>query len=52
MNDDLERVLAKHDAIAFGLSVPPDKKKAPAPLVDVNHEEDKREDDVEQLARR
>lgn len=52
LNDDLERVLAKHDAIAFGLSVPPDKKKAPAPLVDVNHEEDERGDDVEQLAQR
>ncbi|GLJ29508.1 hypothetical protein SUGI_0581680 [Cryptomeria japonica] len=52
LNDDLERVLAKHDAIAFGLSVPPDKKKSPAPLVDVNHEEVEQEDDVEQLARR
>uniref|UniRef100_A0A0C9QVH5 TSA: Wollemia nobilis Ref_Wollemi_Transcript_5810_2437 transcribed RNA sequence n=1 Tax=Wollemia nobilis TaxID=56998 RepID=A0A0C9QVH5_9CONI len=54
LNDDLDRVLAKHDAIASGLSVPrpPDKKKAPALLVDVNHEEDETEDDVEQLARR
>ncbi|KAH9300168.1 hypothetical protein KI387_011751, partial [Taxus chinensis] len=51
LNDDLERVLAKHDAIASGISVPPDKKKASAPLVDVDHEEDETEDAVEQLAR-
>ena len=28
LNDDLEHVLDEHDAIAFGLSIPLDKKKS------------------------
>lgn len=52
LNDDLQRILGKHDAIASGLLVPPEKKRASAPFVDVNSEEDEMEDNLEQLARR
>lgn len=52
LNDDLQRILGKHDAIASGLLVLPEKKRAPAPFVDVNCEEDEMEDNLQQLARR
>jgi len=52
LNDDLQRILGKHNAIASGLVVVPKKNKTPAPFVDVNSEEDEVEDNLEQLARR
>eukprot|EP01018_Ginkgo_biloba_P001181 Gb_13955 [translate_table: standard] len=51
LNDDLQRVLNKHDAIASGLSVPSEKIRVPTPLVNVDHEEDETEDNLEQLHR-
>jgi hypothetical protein len=52
LNDDLQCILGKHDAIVSELSVLTEKKRAPTPFVDVNCEEDEMEDDQEQLARR
>jgi len=53
LNDDLQRVLGKHDAIASGLYVPSEEINVPAPSpVNINHEEDEADDDVEQLFRR
>uniref|UniRef100_A0A0D6QUS4 VHS domain-containing protein n=1 Tax=Araucaria cunninghamii TaxID=56994 RepID=A0A0D6QUS4_ARACU len=53
LNDDLERVLEKHDAILAGAPVSWEKTSTHTPtLVDVNHEDDEMEDDLAQLARR
>uniref|UniRef100_A0A0C9QWL7 TSA: Wollemia nobilis Ref_Wollemi_Transcript_3878_2433 transcribed RNA sequence n=1 Tax=Wollemia nobilis TaxID=56998 RepID=A0A0C9QWL7_9CONI len=53
LNDDLERVLGKHDAILAGAPVSWKQTSTPTPtLVDVNHEDDEMEDDLAQLARR
>lgn len=38
LNDDLQRVLAKHDAIAAGIGVREEKPKAPTALVDLGDE--------------
>lgn len=53
LNDDLQRVLGKHDAIVAGAPVTWEKPVAPAhSLVNVNNEEDETEDDLVQLSRR
>lgn len=53
LNDDLQHVLGKHDAIASGSYVPSKEINVPAPSpVNISHEEDEAEDDVEQLFRR
>lgn len=53
LNDDLQRVLGKHDAIVAGAPVTWEKTLAPSPsLVNVNNEEDETEDDLVQLSRR
>ncbi|KAH9327683.1 hypothetical protein KI387_007861, partial [Taxus chinensis] len=52
LNDDLDRVLGKHDAIIAGAPVTWERTSVPAaPLVNVNHEEDEMEDNLTQLAR-
>lgn len=51
MNDNLQRVLRKHDDIAAG--TPAGSVTTPvAPLMNVNHEDEESEDDFAQLARR
>lgn len=53
LNDDLQHVLGKHDSIASGSYAPSEEINVPAPSpVNINHEEDEAEDDVEQLFRR
>ncbi len=51
LNDDLQRVLAKHDAISSGSPLPPEPA-ALGNLAHFNHEEDELEDDFTQLAHR
>eukprot|EP01018_Ginkgo_biloba_P019355 Gb_26005 [translate_table: standard] len=52
LNDELQRVLGKHDAIASGSYVPCEKITVPAPsLVNIDHEEDEA-DDLGQLSHR
>ncbi|KAH9549356.1 hypothetical protein CY35_10G014500 [Sphagnum magellanicum] len=51
LNDDLQRVLAKHDAIASGSPLPPEPA-ALGNLAHFDHEEDELEDDFTQLAHR
>ncbi|CAM6066830.1 unnamed protein product [Sphagnum tenellum] len=50
LNDDLQRVLAKHDAIASGSPSPPQPVAVTLPRFD--HEDDEPEDDFAQLAHR
>jgi hypothetical protein len=50
LNDDLQRVLAKHDAIASGSPSPPQPLAVTLPRFD--HEDDEPEDDFAQLAHR
>lgn len=54
MNDNLQRVLSRHDDIAKGTAaVSVANRETPvAPLMNVNHEDDESEDDFSQLARR
>ncbi|KAL3845477.1 hypothetical protein ACJIZ3_002880 [Penstemon smallii] len=55
LNDNLQRVLSQHDAIARGTpapSVPNQETPVVAPLMNVNHEDDESEDDFAQLAHR
>ncbi len=51
LNDDLQHVLAKHDAIASGSPLPPEPA-ALGNLAHFDHEEDELEDDFTQLAHR
>lgn len=61
LNDDLQRVLSKHDEFVKGTSLPaargvarvsaPETRAAPV-LVDVSHDDDESEDDFSQLAHR
>ncbi|KAL6492917.1 hypothetical protein OROGR_032676 [Orobanche gracilis] len=55
LNDNLHRVLSRHDDIAKGtpaLSGVVTRETPVAPLMNVNHEDDESEDDFAQLARR
>lgn len=55
LNDNLQRVLKKHDEIAKGtLTVALGTTETPVapPLMNVNHEDDELEDDIAQLAHR
>eukprot|EP00252_Welwitschia_mirabilis_P020637 TRINITY_DN5094_c0_g1_i1.p1 TRINITY_DN5094_c0_g1~~TRINITY_DN5094_c0_g1_i1.p1 ORF type:complete len:538 (+),score=135.63 TRINITY_DN5094_c0_g1_i1:890-2503(+) len=52
LNDDLQRVLNKHDDIASGSYVPPADTTVLPPALNVNHEEEDSEDDTSQLLRR
>ncbi|OIT01350.1 PREDICTED: TOM1-like protein 2 [Nicotiana attenuata] len=54
LNDDLQRVLRRHDDIANGTStITVQPRETPvAPLLNVNHEDDESEDDFSHLARR
>lgn len=53
LNDELDRVLGKHDSITAGSPVMWERTSThAAPLVSVNHEEDEMEDNLTQLARR
>nr|XP_009781390.1 PREDICTED: TOM1-like protein 2 [Nicotiana sylvestris]XP_016502495.1 PREDICTED: TOM1-like protein 2 [Nicotiana tabacum] len=54
LNDDLQRVLRRHDDIANGTStITVQPRETPvAPLMNVNHEDDESEDDFSHLARR
>ncbi|XP_057973548.1 TOM1-like protein 4 [Malania oleifera] len=53
LNDNLQRVLCRHDDIAKGTTtVVGMPKTSVAPLVNVNHEDDESEDDFAQLAHR
>lgn len=49
LNDDLQRILAKHDAIASGSPLPKDPTQAGRRY---DHEEEEGEDDFSQLAHR
>eukprot|EP00262_Sarcandra_glabra_P011657 TRINITY_DN2846_c0_g2_i1.p1 TRINITY_DN2846_c0_g2~~TRINITY_DN2846_c0_g2_i1.p1 ORF type:complete len:512 (+),score=102.14 TRINITY_DN2846_c0_g2_i1:220-1755(+) len=54
LNDDLQRVLLRHDDIVKGTSTIRVGAREPsvAPLVNTNHEDDESEDDLSQLAHR
>lgn len=54
MNDNLQRVLRRHDDIAEGQPavLVPNGNTPVAPLMNVNHEDEESEDDYSQLARR
>lgn len=53
LNDDLQRVLAKHEAIASGSPLPPDVKTGPSKsYIAYNHEDEEAEDEFSQLAHR
>ncbi|MCL7029473.1 hypothetical protein MKW94_021377 [Papaver nudicaule] len=56
LNDDLQRVLQRHDDIANGFHSAPagvqTTETSVAPLVNVNHEDDESEDDFAQLSHR
>ncbi|XP_031497870.1 TOM1-like protein 4 [Nymphaea colorata] len=52
LNDELQRVLAKHDEIAKGIPSGPKAPKTSVSPVNVIHEEDESEDDFSQLAHR
>lgn len=52
LNDDLQRVLERHDELAKGSSAIGSAPVSAAPLVNVSHEEDELEDDFSQLSRR
>ncbi|KAL3638870.1 hypothetical protein CASFOL_016777 [Castilleja foliolosa] len=54
LNDNLQRVISKHDDIAKGKQVGSavTSETPVAPLMNVNHEDDESEDDFAQLARR
>ncbi|KAH7297101.1 hypothetical protein KP509_26G053600 [Ceratopteris richardii] len=51
LNDDLKRVLAKHDAIASGIPLPREPPSAPSPLIDQDVQEES-EDALSQLTHR
>ncbi|XP_073043704.1 TOM1-like protein 3 [Primulina eburnea] len=54
LNDDLQRVLSRHDEVAHGKPAVSVANREPpvAPLLNVNHEDDEAEDNFTQLAHR
>lgn len=54
LNDDLQRVLSRHDDVAKGTPTVgvEMRENSVVPLMNVNHEDDESEDDYSQLAPR
>lgn len=52
LNDELQRVLSKHDEIARGIPSGPKAPQTSVSPVNVLHEEDETDDDFAQLAHR
>ncbi|CAN6456514.1 unnamed protein product [Victoria cruziana] len=52
LNDDLQRLLSKHDAISSGIAIRPEKKKPPPALLDMGDGSDAAETSLEDVEQR